>query len=116
MSENKGITEESFVSEILVLMSKDCYPMEHFTLIPLDGAYEGEYTPALINYQFECVFVDDNKGYKSRGTAMKRLGDLWTIAERMSAIFETKEYHMASQLDSDAAYLNAFKMAKGENS
>jgi hypothetical protein len=81
---NKAVTEREFIESLLLLLSKDCYPLERFTLIPLSGCYSGEYTPALINYFDECIFINDSKGYKSRGTAMRRLGDLWTIAENMS--------------------------------
>ena len=109
---NKAVSERDFIGDLLVLLSKDRYPLEHFTLIPLSGIYSGEYTPALVNYSDECVFINDNKGYKSRGTAMKRLGDLWSIAERMGEIFCTEEYKIAANEDHDSAWINAFNQAK----
>jgi len=111
---NKGISEKQFVSDILVLLSKERYPLEHFTLIPLGGIYAGEFTPALINYSGDCVFVADNKAYKSRGTALKRLGDLWSIAERMQGIFSTDDFLKASQGDFESAWESAFTEAKSK--
>lgn len=109
---NIPISEQEFVQELLTLMSKNKYLMECFVLIPLHGIYQGHFTPALVNYEGNCVFINDNKGYKSRGTALRRLGDLWSLAERMEAIFSTPEYQDARMKDFEQALLYAYTKAK----
>lgn len=109
---NMPISEQEFVEELLTLMSKNKYLMEFFVLIPLHGIYQGQFTPALVNYEGNCVFINDNKGYKSRGTALRRLGDLWSQAERMEALFSTPEYQDARMKDVEQAWLYAFNKSK----
>lgn len=80
---NIHVLEDEFINEIKILLSKNKYPMEWFTMIALGGAYEGEYSPAMRRYgDGECIYIASNKtGYKSRAAAMKKLGQMWGKAE-----------------------------------
>lgn len=109
MSKPKGIEAIEFAREILILLSKDKYPMEYFTL--LTSADKTQFTPAIMTYSHECVYPIGIRSYTRREDAMGYLGFMWATAINMSSTMETEEYRSALAVDAAAAYLKAYNDA-----
>ncbi|PHS22039.1 MAG: hypothetical protein COA84_14255 [Robiginitomaculum sp.] len=72
------ITHEDMINEIMVLKSKDKYPMEWFNITI---TFDGLYIPAIVTYSGETSELDIECG--SRGEAMLILGEAWSNAENL---------------------------------
>ena len=79
MAENKAITDEEFISEIQLWISKGHYPLEKITFLNIDN---DEKVVAILSYiDLETLLYLGEKSYKNYQSALTKVGALFDKAD-----------------------------------